>query len=388
VFLISLLASVLLALPANLAPLIYNQDAEIIPDEYLVFFKQDSLTSSGLLDSVLASVGVQESSVLHRYQDGFSAVMDEATLTKIRAMDEVEFVEPNQVVYTHEVQNNPPSWGLARISQRQFRARDIYHYPDTAGEGVDVYIIDTGVNIEHQDFEGRASWGYTAPDGDSDVDGNGHGTHVASTVAGKSYGVAKKANIIAVKVLRSSGYGTTADVVAGIEWANQKASESDNASAANMSLGGGRSMALDRAVAKAIANGLPFAVAAGNSNADACRFSPAAVESAVTVGASTVADSRAYFSNVGQCVDIFAPGNDITGAWIGSTTAKRTISGTSMASPHVAGVMALFLAENKYSATELKQKLIEVATPNAVSGLPANTINLLLHNDVGTELYF
>jgi len=174
----------------------------------------------------------------------------------------------------------------------------------------------------------------------------------------------------------------------GIEWANQKASESDNASAANMSLGGGRSMALDRAVAKAIANGLPFAVAAGNSNADACRFSPAAVESAVTVGASTVADSRAYFSNVGQCVDIFAPGNDITGAWIGSTTAKRTISGTSMASPHVAGVMALFLAENKYSATELKQKLIEVATPNAVSGLPANTINLLLHNDVGTELYF
>ena len=218
--------------------------------------------------------------------------------------------------------------------------------------------------------------------GDSDTDGNGHGTHVASTVAGKSYGVAKKANIIAVKVLRSSGYGTTADVVAGIEWAATKAKQTGKRSAANMSLGGGRSSALDRAVERSIASGLSFAVAAGNSNADACRFSPAAVETAVTVGASTVQDTRAYFSNTGACVDIFAPGHEITGAWIGSATAQKTISGTSMASPHVAGVMALFLADAEYTPAELKAKLIETATKDALSGLSRNTVNLLLNNAV------
>lgn len=206
-----------------------------------------------------------------------------------------------------------------------------------------------------------------------DIDGNGHGTHVASTVGGAEYGVAKKVKLIAVKVLRSSGFGTTADVVKGIDWTAQQHRRNKRKSVANMSLGGGRSSALDRAVEKAIEAGVHFAVAAGNSNDDACRYSPAAVKPAITVGASTVRDGRAYFSNIGPCVDIFAPGLDITGAWIGGRTAKRTISGTSMASPHVCGVMALFLSEKEYNVEQMKERLLEVATSDELSGLPTNT---------------
>jgi cerevisin len=252
--------------------------------------------------------------------------------------------------------------GLARISHRpklSFGTFTKYEYESSGGEGVDVYVIDTGININHVEFEGRASWGKTIPLDDVDDDNNGHGTHCAGTIASRKYGVAKSANVIAVKVLGSNGSGSMSDVIAGVAFAAEAAAEKDSAataeykatgerkhkgSVANMSLGGGKSRALDDAVNAAVDSGLNFAVAAGNDNRDACSFSPAGAEKAVTVGASTIADERAYFSNFGSCVDVFAPGLNIMSTWIGSDTATNTISGTSMASPHTAGLLAYLLS--------------------------------------------
>jgi cerevisin len=298
-----------------------------------------------------------------------------------------------------ETEKNAP-WGLARISHRDslsFGTFNKYLYSSDGGEGVDVYVIDTGTNIEHVDFEGRAHWGKTIPSGDEDVDGNGHGTHCSGTVAGKKYGVAKKANVYAVKVLKSNGSGTMSDVVKGVEWAaisHQKKVEiakkdkkkGFKGSAANMSLGGGKSVTLDLAVNAAVDAGIHFAVAAGNDNADSCNYSPAAAEKAVTVGASTFSDERAYFSNYGKCNDIFAPGLNILSTWIGSEYAVNTISGTSMASPHIAGLLAYFLSlqpksDSAYAVADItpkkmKENLIAIATQDALTDVPSDTENV------------
>jgi len=298
-----------------------------------------------------------------------------------------------------EIERNAP-WGLARISHRDslsFGTFNKYLYAANGGEGVDVYVIDTGTNIDHVDFEGRASWGKTIPIGDEDVDGNGHGTHCSGTIAGKKYGVAKKANVYAVKVLKSNGSGTMSDVVKGVEWAAQahlqkvEAAKKGKAkgfkgSVANMSLGGGKSVTLDMAVNAAVDAGIHFAVAAGNDNADSCNFSPAAAEKAITVGASTLADERAYFSNYGKCNDIFAPGLNILSTWIGSKYAVNTISGTSMASPHIAGLLAYFLslqpskdsafAVDELTPKKLKETIISIATEGALTDVPEDTPNV------------
>lgn len=292
-------------------------------------------------------------------------------------------------------------WGLARISHREslsFGSFNKYVYSADGGDGVDVYVIDTGTNIEHVDFEGRASWGKTIPLNDADEDGNGHGTHCSGTVAGKKYGVAKKANVIAVKVLRSNGSGTMSDVVKGVEFAAEqhalqvaaaksgKGKKGFKGSAANMSLGGGKSPTLDLAVNAAVDAGIHFAVAAGNDNADSCNYSPAAADKAVTVGASTLTDERAYFSNFGKCNDIFAPGLNIRSTWIGNKYAVNTISGTSMASPHIAGLLAYYLSlqpakDSAYAVAEitpkkLKDALIAVGTKGALSDVPGSTTNV------------
>ena len=292
-------------------------------------------------------------------------------------------------------------WGLARISHRKslsFGTFNKYLYSADGGEGVDAYVIDTGTNIEHVDFEGRATWGKTIPTNDPDEDGNGHGTHCSGTVAGKKYGVAKKANVIAVKVLRSNGSGSMSDVVKGVEYAAQshldkvdaaKKSKKDKkfkGSVANMSLGGGKSPTLDRAVNAAVDAGLHFAVAAGNDNADSCKYSPASAEKAVTVGASTLADERAYFSNFGKCNDIFAPGLNIQSTWKGSKYATNIISGTSMASPHICGLLAYFLslqpsedsafAVAKVTPKQLKKDLISVGTVGSLTDVPSSTDNV------------
>lgn len=299
------------------------------------------------------------------------------------------------------IEKNAP-WGLARISHRDslsFGTFNKYLYAADGGEGVDVYVIDTGTNVDHVDFEGRASWGKTIPVDDEDVDGNGHGTHCSGTIAGKKYGVAKKANIYAVKVLKSNGSGTMSDVVKGVEWAaNQHLKKVEAAkkgkvkgfkgSAANMSLGGGKSVTLDLAVNAAVDAGIHFAVAAGNDNADSCNYSPAAAEKAITVGASNIADERAYFSNYGKCNDIFAPGVNVLSTWIGSKYAVNTISGTSMASPHVAGLLAYFLSlqpsnDSAFAVAEItpkkmKENLIAIATEGALTDVPADTTNVSL----------
>lgn len=300
----------------------------------------------------------------------------------------------------NEQQTNAP-WGLARISHRKslnLGTFTKYLYSADGGEGVDVYVIDTGTNVEHVDFEGRAYWGKTIPPYDEDLDGNGHGTHCSGTIAGKKFGVAKKANIYAVKVLGSNGSGTMSDVIKGVEWAvNRHKQQVDAAkdgkgkkgfkgSAANMSLGGGKSPALELTVNAAVDAGIHFAVAAGNDNRDSCGYSPAGADKAVTVGASTLSDERAYFSNFGKCNDIFAPGLNIMSTWIGSNYATNTISGTSMASPHIAGVLAYFLSlqpakDSAYSVADmtpkqLKSTLLSIATPDSLTGVPSDTDNV------------
>lgn len=329
---------------------------------------------------------------------------------------QVEYVERDSEVHTMKkdtspsVEKNAP-WGLARISHRDalnFGSFNKYLYSDDGGEGVDAYIIDTGTNIDHVDFEGRANWGKTIPANDEDVDGNGHGTHCSGTVAGKKFGVAKKASIYAVKVLKSNGSGTMSDVVKGVEWAANSHAETVSAakkgkkkgfkgSVANMSLGGGKSRLLDLAVNAAVDAGLHFAVAAGNDNADSCNYSPAAAENAVTVGASTLADERAYFSNFGACNDIFAPGLNILSTWIGSNYATNVISGTSMASPHIAGLLAYYLSlqpssDSAYAVAEitpkkLKANIIAIATEGALTNVPADTANILAWNGGGSSNY-
>lgn len=309
-----------------------------------------------------------------------------------------------------ELEKNAP-WGLARISHRDrlsFGTFNKYLYAADGGEGVDAYIIDTGTNTEHVDFEGRAKWGKTIPTGDEDEDGNGHGTHCSGTVAGKKYGVAKKAHVYAVKVLRSNGSGTMSDVLKGVEWAASAHQEQVKAakdgkrknfkgSVANMSLGGGKSPSLDQVVNAAVDAGIHFSVAAGNDNADACNYSPAAAKKAITVGASALDDSRAYFSNWGKCTDVFGPGLSIQSTWIGSNTAINTISGTSMASPHLCGLTAYFLSlqpskDSEYGMAQitpakLKENLLSIATKGALSDIPKDTPNLLAFNGGGSSNY-
>jgi len=346
---------------------------------------------------------------------GYSGHFDEDVIEQVRRHPDVEYIERDQEVHTMmkdaELEKNAP-WGLARISHRNslsFGTFNKYLYSSDGGEGVDVYVIDTGTNVDHVDFEGRASWGKTIPLNDADEDGNGHGTHCSGTVAGKKFGVAKKAHIKAVKVLRSNGSGTMSDVVKGVEYAAEahtkqveaakkgKGRKGFKGSAANMSLGGGKSVTLDLAVNAAVDAGIHFAVAAGNDNADSCNYSPAAAEKAVTVGASTLADQRAYFSNYGKCNDIFAPGLNILSTWIGSKYATNTISGTSMASPHIAGLLAYMLSlqpakDSAYAVADitpkkLKENLISIATEGALTDVPSNTKNILAWNGGGSSNY-
>jgi cerevisin len=421
------------------APLIQSANAKHIPNSYIVKFKDHvkqndaAAHHSWVLDlhqstesrklelrkrSQFPMVDDAFNGLKHTYNIagsflGYSGHFDDAVIEQLRRHPDIEYIEMDQEVHTMkdvETEKNAP-WGLARISHRDslsFGTFNKYLYSADGGEGVDVYVIDTGTNIDHVDFEGRATWGKTIPQGDADEDGNGHGTHCSGTVAGKKYGVAKKANVVAIKVLRSNGSGTMSDVVKGVEYAaeshSSKAAAAKNGkakgfkgSAANMSLGGGKSPTLDMAVNAAVDAGIHFAVAAGNDNADSCNYSPAAAENAVTVGASTLADERAYFSNFGKCNDIFAPGLNILSTWIGGKYATNTISGTSMASPHIAGLLAYLLSlqpakDSAYAVADitpkkLKANLISIATEGALSDVPTNTKNILAWNGGGASNY-
>jgi len=282
------------------------------------------------------------------------------------------------------------SWGLDRIAEVQMQLDGFYTYPATAGGGVVAYIIDTGIFVEHEDFVGRAKFGWKAESLWSDTDKNGHGTHVASTTMGIKYGVARRATSIAVKVLGDNGSGSNAGVIGGVDWTIAQYLSNKQRSVINMSLGGGFSAALNNAVNQAVTEGIVVAVAAGNSNADACFSSPASAEKVISVGSTQDGlnnkDVRSSFSNFGTCVDIFAPGSAITAAWCTGVKAVNTISGTSMASPHVAGVGALLLAENPdLSAEDIQEKLIswgtkDLITMNCGSAACNESPNIMLWN--------
>ncbi|MFD7445606.1 S8 family peptidase [Streptomyces sp. NPDC059909] len=310
--------------------------------------------------------------------NGFSASgLSETEAKRLAADPAVAKVVQNKKFTINATQDNPPSWGLDRIDQADTAGDSKYTYPDSAGEGVTAYVIDTGVRISHKDFEGRATHGFDAVDNDDSADdGNGHGTHVAGTIAGAAHGVAKKAKIVAVRVLDDSGSGTTEQVVAGIDWVTKN---HQGPSVANMSLGGGADPALDEAVRKAIASGVTFGVAAGNESSDASQGSPARVEEAITVASSTKDDAQSDFSNFGSVVDIYAPGSDITSDWNDSDEGTKTISGTSMATPHVVGAAAVYLAAHQDATPEQVAKaLTDGATADKISNPSEGTPNKLL----------
>jgi len=362
-----------------LAPI--HRGTKAVPGQYIVVLKEgiDAAAHKEAL-SAFMKVDSPGNELLSEYSigafQGYAVRATENTLRFIRqAEDIVDFVEEDQYMAALGQQNNPPSWGLDRISQRNLPLDNAFHYPDTAGAGVDMYTIDTGIMITHSDFGGRARWGYNAVAGSTNNDLNGHGTHCSGTMAGTSYGVAKRANLVAVKVLGDNGSGTTAGVIDGVNWVANQHGATDR-SVSNMALGGGASTALDNAVNAMVTDGVHTAVAAGNDNANACNYSPARAANAVCVGATDNADRKSSFSNYGTCVSIHAPGTSITSAWIGTNNASRTISGTSMAAPHVAGVMASYLGAG---TTPSEAALVNASTKNVISGLPAGTVNYLLY---------
>ncbi|MEU0897355.1 S8 family peptidase [Streptomyces massasporeus] len=349
-----------------------------IKDSYLVTLKKSAglKASSAAGKGLVKEYGGSVDKTFGKALNGYSATLSAAEARQLAADPAVASVEQNQRVTLAATQTNAP-WGLDRVDQASLPLSGTYTYPDSAGSGVTVYVIDTGVRITHQQISGRAAHGYDAVDGDANAsDGNGHGTHVATTIAGTTYGVAKKAKIVGVRVLNNSGSGTTAGVIAGIDWVTRNHS---GPSVANMSLGGGASATLDTAVRNSIASGVTYAVAAGNSSTTASSSSPARVAEAITVGATTSTDAKASYSNYGSALDIFAPGSSITAGWHTSDTATNTISGTSMATPHVAGAAAVYLAGHASSTpAQVATALVNGAVTGKVTGAGSGSPNRLL----------
>lgn len=353
--------------------------ATAISDSYIVVFRDTAVARAKVGDSARGLASKHGGSVARTYGTalrGFEANLSAKAAARIAADPAVAYVEQNHTVTIQGTQTNPPSWGLDRIDQRNLPRDQSYTYPSTA-TNVHAYIIDTGIRLTHNDFGGRATSGYDAIDGGSADDCNGHGTHVAGTVGGSSYGVAKGVALVAVRVLDCDGYGTNAGVIAGVDWVTANAIKP---AVANMSLGGGAYSALDTAVRNSISSGVVYAVAAGNESTNASGSSPARVTEAITVGATTSSDTFASYSNYGSVVDILAPGSSITSAWYTSNTATNTISGTSMATPHVAGAAALVLATNPaWTPQQVRDQLATNATSGVISGVPSGTPNLLLY---------
>ena len=377
--------------PRDRAPVVARGDdggaageaGQPIPGRYIVVFRDGVPDVRGKAAEMARRAGGEVTQVYERALRGFAGPMSASAAALLRQDPDVAYVEQDQVVTLDATQTPVPSWGLDRVDQTALPLSGGYTYEKT-GAGVVAYIIDTGVRATHQDFGGRATNAFDAVGDGTTVDCNGHGTHVAGTVGGNTYGVAKGVTIRAIRVFSCSGSSATSTIVSGVDWAvgNHQAGEP---AVANLSLGGGASQAMDDAVTRLINDGVFTAVAAGNGNIfgiaqDACNYSPARVAAATTVAATTSTDAKASYSNFGRCVDLYAPGSGITSAWWDGDAAKNTISGTSMAAPHVAGVGALYLQGTpSASPATVGSWITNNATSGVVSGNPRRTANLLLN---------
>ncbi|MGN9812402.1 S8 family serine peptidase [Micromonospora sp. BQ11] len=364
-------------------------DAVAVPDQYIVVLK-DKKATPAVVKSAASTLARENGGtvrkVFSRALNGYSAKMTKVQAARLAADPDVAYVEQVRRVFPTGTQSTPPSWGLDRIDQVLPALNRSYTYAGDASD-VTAYIVDTGVDIDHEDFGGRASHGYDFIDNDAVADDpcDGHGTHVAGTVGGADHGVAKNVKLVALRVIGCQPAdpslpppGTTVEVLAALDWI---ATNAEGPSVVNMSIGfGGRIPSVDDAVSRSSANGITFVIAAGNSDADACNYSPASAAPAITVGATDRFDFRADFSNYGRCVDVFAPGVAINSSMIGpGNTETATYSGTSMAAPHVAGAAAVLLAQNP---TWTPQQVRDQIVTRAVSGAVHDTrgsVDRLLH---------
>ncbi|MCU1692017.1 MAG: family peptidase [Frankiales bacterium] len=374
-----------LALGGVLAPAGASAPAPAPLGRYVVVLDGASATGAAtrLVATLGGTVGVRWAAAL----DGFAATLPSTAVPLLRALPGVRTVERDAVVRVQATtQSRPPSYGLDRIDQRALPLSSSYTTRST-GAGVSAYVIDTGVRRDHTDLAGRVAAGFDAVDGGAPDDCNGHGTHVSGTVGGTRYGVAKKVRIVPVRVLDCEGSGENSQVISGLDYAVRD-HKAGTPAVANMSLGGSASAAVDQAVSRLVKDGVTVAVAGGNDGgfvsdllgaSDACDGSPSRVAAALTVGATDRTDTRADYSDVGRCLDLFAPGTDITSAWYTSRTATAVLSGTSMATPHVAGAAALVLqASPKLTPAQVAQKLVSTATAGRVAGAGAGSPNRLL----------
>ncbi|KAF8713361.1 Peptidase inhibitor I9, partial [Rhizoctonia solani] len=397
--------SYLVAALAALSLLGENVYATAIPrvegdKRYIVFLKEETnrRTHMAWVDGQRAKTTAGSLSVLsvtssYNALNGYTAHLSDDRVAQLSKSPDVAMVVEDQRCegYRGLKQTDAP-WGISRVSRKTKLRRgskvDKLNYVferKPSGAGVDVYVLDTGVNTQHVDFGGRAGWGATFGPY-NDTDGHGHGTHIAGTIAGKRFGVAKAASIIAVKVLGDDNSGWNSDLVAGINWATQRAMSTQRPSVISISIGSPGDAAVDAAVTRAVALGVHVVVAAGNSNRDAKDFSPARVPDVITVGATNIQDGRwvtsaSVGSNYGPIVDVFAPGQDITSAWIGSDTATKRLTGTSMATPHVTGLVAYLLAvEGRRTPANMMTRIKQLAPDRLLSGIPPGTPNEIIWN--------
>ncbi|KAI3404524.1 SUB8 [Candida oxycetoniae] len=400
--------------------LITNKFNKVVPDHYIVILK-DELSEAQIAQhknwleqeySAMMANSMKSCShpqilktldffQIDKFAIGYMGYFTEGMIGEIMQNPNVMFVEQDSIFKVNEfdVQKDAP-WGLSRISHRENSNDKKYLFDNDGGKGVTAYVIDTGIKVEHQEFEGRASWGDAIAFPKIRIDGHGHGTHCAGIIGSKTYGIAKHVELVAVGVMNLLGSGTTSDIIKGVEFVVNKHQQDVKSkkpgfkgSVVNMSIGGGISEALDLAVNAAVRAGLHVSVAAGNDNADACDYSPGRANGPITVGASNIGDAKASFSNWGKCVDLFAPGEAIESTFIWSDSAE--MSGTSMASPHIAGLLAYYLSLQPEPSSEffelvdpatLKKRLLKYGTRDLLTGLNRLTPNVLAYNGAGGNL--